>query len=65
MNNDPHVREFLQRMAGEINASPLDPRSPVKRARRHRSFMVAVVGVVGVAIAAVEIAALVEDNLHP
>ena len=50
MSNDSNVREFLERMANEIDASPVDARSPVKRARRHRSVMTAIVVVVVVAI---------------
>ena len=51
MSNDTHVREFLQRMASEIDVPPLDWRSPVKRARRHRSVTMAVV--VGIVVAIV------------
>ena len=50
MSNDTHVREFLKRMANEIDVPPLDWRSPVKRARRHRSVTMAVVVVIVVAI---------------
>ena len=50
MSNDKHVREFLQRMAHEIDVPPLDWRSPVKRARRRRSAMMAAVVVIVVAI---------------
>ena len=50
MSDDTHVREFLQRMADEIDVAPSDSRSPVKRARRHRSVMMAVVVVLVVAV---------------
>ncbi len=50
MSNDTHVREFLERMANEIYIPPLDWRSPVKRARRHRSITMAVVVVIVTAI---------------
>lgn len=52
MSNDTHVREFLERMANEIYVPPLDWRSPVKRARRHRSITMAVVVVIVTAIVA-------------
>ncbi len=49
MSNDTLVREFLQRMASEIDALPSDASAPVKRAQRHRSAMMAVVAVIVVA----------------
>jgi hypothetical protein len=50
MSNDTHVRDFLKRMANEIDVPPLDWRSPVKRARRHRSVTMAVVVMTIVAV---------------
>lgn len=51
MTDDTHVREFLERMADEIDVSPVDPQGPAKRARRYRSvsmgvFVVAIVAIV-------------------
>ena len=68
MSNDTQVREFLQRMADEIDVSPVDPRSPVKRARRHRSITMAVVVVIVVAIVtggSVGLRSLTETELRP
>ena len=68
MSNDTHVREFLERMANEIDASPLDRRSPVKRARRYRSAMTTVVAVTIVAIIAggtLGLRSLRESELSP
>jgi hypothetical protein len=50
MSNDTNVRRFLERMAGEIEVSPLDGHAPAKRARRYRSVAVAVSVVVVAAI---------------
>ena len=45
MTDDTQVREFLQQMADEIGGSPVDPRRPVHRARRHRSITTGLVAV--------------------
>ena len=68
MNNDTHVREFLDRMVHEIDVPPLDWRAPVKRARRHRSITMAVVVVIVVAIVAggsVGLRSLTDTGLRP
>ncbi len=49
MTDDTQVREFLQQMADEIGGSPVDPRRPAERARRHRATAKAIVVVVAVA----------------
>ena len=51
MTDDTQVREFLQQMADEIGGSPVDPRGPAQRARRHRAAAKAIV--VAVAVAAI------------
>jgi hypothetical protein len=48
MTDDRHVREFLERMANEIDVSPVDPRGPSERARGHRAVAKAIVAVVAV-----------------
>jgi Tol biopolymer transport system component len=68
MSNDTHVREFLQRMANEIDVAPSDWRSPVKRARRHRSIMMAIVVVIVVAVVtggSVELRSFTETGPRP
>ncbi len=52
MTNDTQVRDFLHRMANEIDVTSPDPRRPVKRARRHRSVSLAAVVVIVAAIVA-------------
>ena len=51
MSDDTRVRELLHRMVDEIDSTPLDTRSPVRRARRRRSVMVVVAAVAVVVFA--------------
>ena len=50
MSDDTQVREFLARMAKEIDGTPVDPRRPAERARRHRSVSIGLVAILVAAI---------------
>jgi hypothetical protein len=53
MSSDTQVREFLERMAGEIDVASFDVQTPVKRARRYRSVSLAACVVIAAAIISV------------
>ena len=50
MNDDTRVRDFLDRMANEIEVAPVDWRPPVRRARRRRTVAMLLVAVAVVMI---------------
>ena len=50
MNDDTRVRDFLDRMANEIEVAPVDWRPPVRRARRRRTVAMLLVAIAVVMI---------------